>query len=171
MGGAFVIALALLSDPYTQRLHERPADISADSAVTAAHRVEAEMRARVRFETDPKTAAIRVVILRKDRRISIVAFRYSAASWAVERVEIPVVEAGYDRAMPLATRSDLSSADVARLESLMRARNWSAAACGGDQVVMTVRFPEGVRDFAGCPSDAAADALWILDAGGSEGAH
>ena len=73
--------------------------------------------------------------------------------------------------MPLATRSDLSSADVARLENLMRARTWNATACKGDQVVMTVRFSDGVRDFAGCPSDAAADALWILDAGGSEGAH
>ncbi len=172
MLAAVVIALALLSDPYNQHLQQRSEEARTDLAATAAHRIEAELRARVRFGTDLRAAAIRIVIVRKGGRISIVAFRNNAASWTVERVELPAADGGYDRATPMATRSDLSSADVARLESLMRARTWDAAACdNGEQIVMTVRFPEGVRDLAGCPMDSAADALWILDAGGSEGAH
>ena len=174
MNAVLLVAFVLLTSPnaYTDRLHARGETSRADPAVTAARRIEAQLRARVRFETDPENATVRIVIQGEGRRVSIAAFRHNAVSWTLERVELQAPNGAYDRATPFAISSQLSPADVARLEALMRARTWSTGACrSADRVVMTVRFADGVRNLSGCPADSAADALWILDAGGSEGAH
>ena len=166
-GAAILVAFALMAEPnpYTDRLHARGETSRSDPVVAEARRIEAAMRARVRFDADPNTAAVRIVIFGKDRRVSIDAFRRSATSWTVEQIELVPADGDYDRGTPIAARSEPSSQMTYALEDLLGRPSWSGDCRSATQTVVIVHdaFLGVDHVFKGCPGGAAAAMVRLLD--------